>query len=60
MMRFVVVPRGRGYWIDMTTEKSAPQPVERYNTAEEAIERRRALQQRADDIVNRKLLATGE
>lgn len=60
MIQFIVVPRGRGYWIDMTTEKSAPRPVERYNTAEEAIERRRVLQQRADDIVNQKLVAEGE
>ena len=45
----------------MTTEKCAPRPVERYNTAEEAIERRRVLQQRADDIVNqKKLLSKGE
>jgi len=59
MIQFVVVPRGRGYWIDMTTEKSAPRPIERYSTAEAAIERRRVLQQRADNIVDRKLLAKG-
>jgi hypothetical protein len=59
MIRFVVVPRGKHYWIQMTTRDGQSRLIERYDSAEAAIERRRVLEQSADDIEFGKLIAKG-
>jgi len=50
MTRFAVIPRGKHYWIQVTTPEGHSELIERCHTAEEAIERRRVLQQSADDM----------
>jgi hypothetical protein len=59
MTRFAVVPRGRHYWIQVTTPEGHSQLIERYDSAEAAIERRRVLQQSADDLEFGKPVAKG-
>ena len=59
MVRFVIVPPRKHYRVEMCTQSGDRRLIARYNTADEAIERRRMLQQSADDIKFGKLVAKG-
>jgi hypothetical protein len=59
MIRFVVVPRGRHYWVEMITRAGGRRLIKRCSTAEEAIERRRVLQQKVDAEEFRRVVAKG-
>jgi hypothetical protein len=41
---YTVVPRRRGYWIEITDRLGGRRPIERFDTEEEAVQRLRALQ----------------
>jgi hypothetical protein len=60
MVRFVIVHCGKHYRIEMTTRAGDRRLIGRYSTIEEAIERRRVLQQKADAIEFRRVAAPGE
>ena len=41
---YTVVPRRRGYWLEVTDHLGLRRPIERFDTEEEAVKRLRALQ----------------
>jgi hypothetical protein len=41
---YTVVPRGRGYWIEVTDSHGSRRQIERYDTEDKAVVRLRALQ----------------
>ena len=41
---YTVVPRRRGYWLEVTDRHGSRRPIERFDTEEEAVKRLRALQ----------------
>jgi hypothetical protein len=47
MVNYTVVPRGRGYWVEVIADDGSRYPVERYNTEDEAVQRLHVLQEKA-------------
>jgi hypothetical protein len=41
---YTVVPRRRGYWIEVTDSLGSRRPIERYDTEDKAVQRLRVLQ----------------
>jgi hypothetical protein len=41
---YTVVPRRRGYWIEVTDSLGSRRPIECYDTEDKAVKRLRALQ----------------
>jgi hypothetical protein len=50
MVQFTIIPRGRGYWIEIVGNDGSRQAVERYDTEDAAIRRLRMLQERAESV----------
>ena len=48
MVNFAIMPRGRGYWIEVIRSDGSRRPVERYDTEDQAVSRLRALQAEAE------------
>jgi hypothetical protein len=48
VVRYTIVPRGRGYWIIAKGNNGVRHPLERYETGDEAVRRLRELQNVAD------------
>jgi hypothetical protein len=50
MVQFTIIPRGRGYWIEIVGNDGSRQAVERYDTEDAAIRRLRVLQERVESV----------
>ena len=44
VISYTVVPRSRGYWIEVTDRLGSRRPIERFDTEEDAMQRLRDLQ----------------
>ena len=53
MVAYTIVPRNRAYWIEQVDRDGARQIVERHVSEARAVERLRALQDKADAIEQR-------
>ena len=54
MVSYVIVPRRRGYWIEGIDETVSRRTIERFDTEEMAIQRRRVLRANAGTVERRK------
>ena len=44
VVSYTVVPRGRGYWIEVTDSHGSRRSIERFDTEDKAVQRLRVLQ----------------
>jgi hypothetical protein len=54
MVSYTIIPRGRGYWVEVIDKTGSRRAIERYDTEEMAIQRLRVLQANAATVERKK------